>query len=698
MDWSNLAEVLQEKEQIRRAIGKESLLLPRLLQNEDLIHAPESADSIDRDTLTNMLNHIHFIDGHVLVLLRHTKYQQSILVRANPGPCLGREVTCRWSDEPLSDLDLENWQFLQILIDDGLSVIRVPGIIEEINRNGLIIRLPNTSYSATQRQTRRYACSGVVVELIQNGFQARGELLDFSSVGFRIRVTPVSPGSFYWFNSDELATIHLWRDRKTLFSGSCRCIRQQGNLSAREIVLAPAHQMINRFKKRPIRNPRIELVPSPTLIFEHSLLNKKVRLKVSDISTSGFSVHEKTDEGVLIQGMLIPELIIDFIGGFSLKCSAQVVYRLEEAEKGIRYGLSILDMDNFAYSRLANLITNALDPHAYISSDIDIEALWEFFFKSGFIYPMKYRYIQSQRADFKETYKKFYQDNPEIARHFTYQKNGRICGNISLVRAYERAWLIQHHSARAIDSKRVGFLVLKQIIHFINDMRRLPSAEIDYVMTYFQPDNKIPYRLFGGFTEFLKDPRGSSLELFSYLHYTRMPLSSEFPTGWSLSECSTRDLWELSRFYNQYCGGLLLDALNLKQDNSGGKFLEELYRRLGFLRKIKTYSLKHEGELNAVLIDDQSDPGLNLSELLNCVKVLVTNLEGLPWEILSTAIGKLTHTYPTMERIPVLLCPTNYLKAQNMLHEKQYQLWILNLKYGNQYMEFMQRKFRIGYK
>jgi hypothetical protein len=698
MDWSNLAEVLQEKEQMRRAIGKESLLLPRLLENEDLIHAPEGADTVDRETLTNTLNHIHFVDGHVLVLLRHPKYQQGILIRANPGPCLGREVVCRWSDETFSDPDLENYQFLQVIIDDGLSVTLVPGICEEINRNALIIRLPDTSYSVKQRQARRYACSGVVVELIQNGFQARGELMDFSSVGFRIRVSPVSPGSFYWFNSDAPATIHLWRDQEFLFSGSCRCIRQHGNLLAREIVLAPAHQMVNRFEKRPIRNPRLELVPSPTLIFEHSLLKKMVRLKVSDISTSGCSVYEETKEGILIQGMLIPELTIDFNGAFSLKCSAQVIYRLEEAEKGIRCGLGILDMDIFAYSRLANLITNALDPHAYVSSDIDIEALWEFFFKSGFIYPMKYRYIQSQRASFKEKYKKFYQDNPEIARHFTYQKNGQIYGNISLVRAYERAWLIQHHSARAINSKRVGFLVLQQIIHFINDMRRLPSAEIDYAMTYFQPDKKIPYRIFGGFTEFLKDPRGSSLELFSYLHYTRMPLNSELPAGWSLSECSARDLWELSRFYNRHSGGLLLDALNLKQDKSDGKFLEELYRRLGFLRKINTYSLKYEGELNAVLIDDQSDPGLNLSELLNCVKVLVTNPEGLPWEILSTAIGKLTNAYPTQERVPLLLCPPNYLKAQNVPHEKQYQLWILNLRYGNQYMEYMQRKFRIGYK
>jgi hypothetical protein len=74
--------------------------------------------------------------------------------------------------------------------------------------------------------------------------------------------------------------------------------------------------------------------------------------------------------------------------------------------------------------------------------------------------------------------------------------------------------------------------------------------------------------------------------------------------------------------------------------------------------------------------------------------VLVTNPEGLSWNILSVAIGQLTGKYK-MEKVPVLFYPFEYVEANNVPYEKQYNLWILNVRYGNEYLEYMQTKFRI---
>ena len=698
MDKSRSAEIFSKKAgSIRSITGEELRLPPWIFQHQDLTHALESANPVDKEALINTLNHIHFMNGYILVHLRHPKYKESIIVRAYPEPCIGKKITCRWSDENLSGLELENYKFLHIVIDDGQSIILVPAELQEINGKSFTIQLPHTSYALGRRQARRYACHDVAVELTQSGFLARGELLDFSTIGFRIRVRPMSSCSFHWFNPDALAIIHLRHDQHVIFSGLCRCIRQQGDLQDKQIVLSPEDKKINRFKRKQIRNPRQRLVPSPILIFNHPLLKKRVQLEISDISTSGFSVYEKADEGILMQGMIIPELIVDFAGALSVKCAAQVIYRLEEKEKEIRCGLAILDMNINTYSRLTHILTNALDPHAYISSDVDMDALWELFFDTGFIYPMKYRLLQSHRENFKETYKKLYQESPEIAMHFTYQKNGRIYGHISMVRAYERAWMVHHHAARAMENKRAGFMVLKQIMYYLNDMHRLPSAKMDYVMSYFRPENKFPDRVFGGFARTLKNARGCSMDLFSYLPYTSLSLGTELPEGWSLKECSALELWELNRFYGHYSGGLLLDALGMGQKNSGDETLEEVYSRLGFLRKWRAYSLKSQEELNAVLIVNQSDLGFNLSELLNSIKILVTNPEGLPWNILSTAIAQLTGVYH-MDRVPVLFYPFEYIKEKSVPYEKQYQVWVLNVEYGNEYMEYMQRKFRITYR
>lgn len=699
MNRNRTAKILPKEGASRHAFGEELRLPPSLFQHQDLIDPIDTSCPVKQNSLKNTLNHIHFMDSHIFVHLRHPKYEASLLLKAFPGPCTGKELTCRWSDENPIDFDLENYQFLHLIIDDGRSVLLVPAILQEINSNCLIVQLPTTSYYVGQRQAKRYACRQVGVELNQSGFQARGELLDFSPVGFRVRVRPVSPCSFHWLNSEESAFISLRDDQQILFSGLCQFIREQACVldKEKEMVLVPKDKKISRFKRDRVRNPRRHLVPSPDLIFDHPLLRTRIQLEVSDISTSGFCAYEKADEGILIQGLIVPELVIQFADGLKIKCSAQVIYRSEEEEKGIRCGITILDMDLAAYTRLNGILTNFLDPHAYICDEVDVEALWKFFFESGFLYPDKYRAIQSYREDFKKTYQKFYKGNTEIGKHFTYQKNGRIYSHISMVKAYEKAWLIQHHAAKPMDGKHTpGLLVLKQTMHYLHDMYRLPSARIDYVMCYFQPDNKFPDRVFGGFTRELKDPRVCSMDLFCYLPYTTLSLGAQLSKGWSLNQSSALDLEELNWFYSRYSGGLLLEALGLAGEDVGNGSLEQVYARAGFLRKWKVYSLKFREKLNAVFIINQSDLGLNLSELLNGIKILVINPEDLSWNVLSIAVGQMSSIY-RKKRVPLLFYPLEYVKAKNVPYEKKYQMWIYDGCFFGIFMEYVERKFRSGY-
>ncbi len=679
------------------SISKDELQFrPWVFRRQDLTRALESAQTINQEGLSNMLNYAHFSGKHVLVHLGHSKFKENILLPAHPDPFIGRELICRWANEQPQGLNLRNYEVFHIIIDDGRSMILAPIQLHEMNGNGLKVRLPETSFAVGLRQTRRYPCRDVKVELFQNGFFAKGELLDFSPVGFRIRVSSKPSYSFHWFNSDELVNIHLRQGEQIFFSGTCRCVRQQGDFLDREIVLAPLIEKINRFKKGRIRNLRQQLTPQPTIVFVHPFLKKKVQMEVYNISTSGFSVCERADEGVLMQGMIIPELTIAFASANEMKCIAQVIHRSEENKNSIRCGFVILDMDISSYSRLTHILSKALDGYAYISDEVDMDALWEFFFDSSFIYPMKYRLIQPHKERLKETYRRVYQERPEIARHLTYQRNGRIYGHISMVRAYERTWMIHHYAAKAIDSKRAGFILLKRLMHYLNEMCCLPSANMDYIMCYFRPQNKFPDRIFGSFARALNNPQGCSMDLFKYVPYSSLSLSTKLPKGWSLKQSSAQDLWEMNRFYSHYSNGLFLDALGLGQEDSRGESLEEVYSKLGFLRRLKVYSLSYRGRLNAVLIVDQSDMGFNLSELLNSIKILVINPEGLPWNILSNAIGQLTSAYH-MERVPILFYPFHYAEASNVPYQKQYQLWILNVRFGDDYLHYMQRKFKMSY-
>jgi len=165
----------KEKGIITFAFGEGWHFPPCLFHHQEMVHALESAQQVDKETLINTLNHIHFMEESILLQLRHPKYEESILTRAYPEPCLGGKLTCRLSNKNLSGLDLKSYHLMHIVIDDGRSMILVPAVFQEIHRNRVTIRLPQISYAVGQRQTRRYTCHDVAVEMIQSGFVAQGK-------------------------------------------------------------------------------------------------------------------------------------------------------------------------------------------------------------------------------------------------------------------------------------------------------------------------------------------------------------------------------------------------------------------------------------------------------------------------------------------------------------------------------------------
>jgi hypothetical protein len=407
-------------------------------------------------------------------------------------------------------------------------------------------------------------------------------------------------------------------------------------------------------------------------------------------------LYDDAIDGILLPGMIIHGLSIIYAGELKMNCTAQVIYRKKQEENKICCGVAILDMDVHSYSRLNRIITLNMDPHSFISTEVDMDALWEFFFDTGFIYPKKYKLLHDRREDFKNTYRKLYQENPEIAMHFTYEENGRIYGHMSMLRAYEHAWLIHHHAARPMHNKLPGFQILKHMILFLYGMYHLPSANMDYVMCFFRPENKFPDRVFGGFARELNNPRICSLDLFSYMTFPVGVPESQLPRGWSLHESTNSELWQLEQFLKHSSGGLLFDVLNLGKRDLTEDSLEKVSQRLGFTRKWAVYSLVNSGCLKSVLIVNQSDVGVNLSEVLNGITVLVIDAESLPREVLYAAVAQLTGVYQS-DTIPLLIYPSTYSDVMHIPIEKRYQLWITYMRHSNKFLEYVRRHFRMRY-
>jgi hypothetical protein len=672
-----------------------SLIMPWLFKHLELIDRLDSSPTISQKKLINILNHIHFTDGHLFVHMKEIEYGEDILIPVSPEPCFDGAITCRWLKGQTPEL--EKHQLQNLIILDGLSVVVAPIKPKSITREHFTAHMPEKAYLLGMRKARRYYCNDIRAELIQSGFVATGFLLDFNSMAFRIGVNADLDTSFHWLNPEKEATVNLYQGDRIIFSGPCQHIRQTSSIVEKEIVLAPIENQINRFRKKKTRSARMKLTPAPNVTFCHPFFEKTIQRNIRDISITGFSVYEEANEGVLIPGMIIPELNINFSGNTSVKCTAQVIYRRTEKGGYVRCGIAILDMDVRMFGFLANILFNVTDPHVHVDDQINIDALWEFFFATNFLYPKKYKHVQSYRNDFKKTYQNLYRNNPEIAANITYQKNGKIYGHVSMVKAYERAWMIHHLAARSLENNNIGLPMLKQIMYYFEGFYRLPSLKMDHWICYFRPDNRFMDLFFRGFVMHLNNPQACSLDLYAYKDYPVTATERELPEGWLLKEFSDDESGALERFYRNHSGGLLLNMLRPGLTNSEEESLEKLYGNNHFNRKWKAFSLTYLQELKAFLIVNQSDFGLNLSELLNGIKIVVTDPTGLPWDILSNAIDLLTNVYEA-DKIPILIYPHTYLENNDVSFEKRYSMLIMDMQYGREFIEYMQdkmnRKFR----
>jgi len=347
------------------------------------------------------------------------------------------------------------------------------------------------------------------------------------------------------------------------------------------------------------------------------------------------------------------------------------------------------------HRRLLSLLHQVGNQNSYISSKVDQDDLWKFFFEAGFIYPEKYSFISENKGKIKKTYKKLYTENPSIATHFICQKKGLIQGHMSMLRFYENTWLIHHHAALKSSMIKAGLVVLDQIGKFTYDSHRLYSSHMDYLICYYRPENKFPNQVFGGVVKAIKNPKAFSLDLFSYTHFRKsVDPDNSLPKSWSLEKPLTVDFQELESFYESESGGLMLKALDLEPSSVDRFDLSGEYSKLGFQRKRHLFVLKKKGILKAVLMLNKTDIALNMSDLTNCIKMIILDPESLTKDVIYKVISCLSKNFE-QKKFPVLIYPSSFVEEEKIPFEKMYNLWIMNIQFSDEYFKHMGRLLKI---
>ncbi|MDD5067015.1 MAG: pilus assembly protein PilZ, partial [bacterium] len=380
---------------------------------------------VNKKQLINILNYINFQDDSLFINFSHTRYGNFLSVKAKPLPCSGDILNCQWlqSVNFLQKLNLYSFSHFHFLHNQ--KVVFIKPEIKDVNTNGISFKLPEIGYEISSRKVNRHPGKNIHVEFIQNGIVFHGVLIDISTFSFSIKITASPPQTFQWINLEHIVYIIFKKGQEILYSGECKIIRQSNDNKNRLFVLEPLQTKIRRFKPKKFRSLRHRLSPSPVIIFQHPLTRKTIHLELEELSGSGFSVMEDYNNSVLLVGMIIPKLDIEFMNHLKLTCKAQVINRnlctVENDKVNVKSGIAILDMDIQTQAKFASLLHKLTDQKSYVCHKVNLDDLWKFFFETGFVYPHKYASIHENKKNFKKTYNKLYMQNPHIARHFIHQ-------------------------------------------------------------------------------------------------------------------------------------------------------------------------------------------------------------------------------------------------------------------------------------
>lgn len=650
---------------------------------------------ISQDQLINKLNHLNFLDRTLSVVFNHVKYPRKMTLEARPKPCCGSILVCQWIGRVNIEELIESYRFECLHISKSQQLLEVVPDVKSIDEQEITFTLPDTCREINERRILRYQCSDVAVFLFQYGALFHGQLIDYYAFQFRIRVTTNPPQTFRWIDSGKPVTLVFSRGSQTLYSGECNIVKFNPGQQERFIILEPFHRQIRRFRPHEFRSTRQKLTPSPDVAFVHPLCGKTFKYKMFDISGSGFSVNEEDHLAVLLPGLIIPELEMQLSNGTTICCMAQVVYSKADRQspRGARRhcGLAILDITPRDHMVLLSLLHQASDANSYLCNSVDMDALWAFFFETGFIYPQKYKIIQQNKAQIKKTYETLYNKNPSIAVHFLHQENGRILAHMAMIRVYQTSWLIHHHAAIRSSTNRGGLMVLNQVGRFINDSNRIYSMKMDYIFCYFRPQNKFPNHVFGGTARHIKDQKICSLDDFAYVYPFTDGYPSMLPGNWSITPVIEADLLDLQTFYENVSGGLMLRCLHLHPDQVDLSELGIEYQRIGLTRDRRIFTLRHCGKICALLAVDISDLGLNMSDLTNSIKFFVLDPQNMNREVFRAVVGRVMQQ-SGIQNVPVMIYPKETAKSLGVDSPKTYSMWTYDLyRNSDHYFKFLKR-------
>ena len=254
------------------------------------------------------------------------------------------------------------------------------------------------------------------------------------------------------------------------------------------------------------RSPRIEPPESQSIMVdvESPFDDSFAERPVLNITASGlaFPISEKTD--LYPVGTRLRKLLLRFPSQPDIAVSGVVrTLRPTQGTEHVDQAVCGVEFDRLSATeraKIAGAITQCNQPSLRDGTGTPFRKLWDFFLKTGFLYPEKLHSIDVSAVE--ETLSRLLAEPNEVLKTSLIVRDGAIVGHTSGFLAYSRTWTLQHLATMPTGKAQLtyGRLINLAVANYLN---QIPS--IEWIRVWYRPNNVWPMRVFGTFAKEIAD-------------------------------------------------------------------------------------------------------------------------------------------------------------------------------------------------
>jgi hypothetical protein len=347
-----------------------------------------------------------------------------------------------------------------------------------------------------------------------------------------------------------------------------------------------------------------------TIAFSHPLTGQRQQRRLEDASVIGVGFRTEEADTTLWMDLPLTDVRLQ-LGGVAVRAPSATVRSLGKGRCGLKLAsLSERESDHLRVE-LARLAARPI----HLSDGDDLDSILRFHESVRLLEPDMQSNLGHALDETRRQWRVAHRHPDGLMRTAMVPWKGGVGATLTLVRAYESSWVLQHS---AVASPAVP--ANPGMLHSLLVRLAIPRADGEYVCGYIDEEAKSQHAVMGAFFSDWSTPehRGATrFVLYSAPSRTELNKRSFSSKPTRVRKLGRRDELLVENAALRALDPVCARALGLRAGEITLQKTQAQYARVGLERRREAWATFDRGRCSAILLREIASPGLCLSSLLS---------------------------------------------------------------------------------